>query len=295
VPAHRAAAAAPEVSPHGGFPIRRAPAPPARAVLVSIPHYGTDSLPGIDTADYRAPRFATFRYGYTDAFAREIHGRLHEAGALLLATPYSRLFVDVNRARDDFDIDGDAVRSQRGVIRTHVRDDEPVFARPLSVAAAQRTLARFYDPYHLALRDGLARLRREFGHAVLLDAHTASGPRMLGHEVVIGTRRGATCSTALAEGLASVVRDHGFQCRFDVPGYVGGHIVRSYGARDGAVQAVQVEFNALRIVGAGRREFVDAARRGTLPQHDAGALARCAACMRDVVARAGALAGAPAG
>ena len=281
VPDSRAIPAAPA---RGVFPIRRAPAAPARPVLVSVPHYGTDAIPGIVDDDYRSPRLRSFRFGYTDPFAREIYGRVHEAGATLLATPYSRLFVDVNRARGDFELHRGEVRSRRGVIRTHVRDDAPVFRRPLGAAAAERMLTRFYDPYHRALREELRRLCGDFGHAVLLDAHTASGPRIRAHEVVIGTRRGATCSAALADGLAGVVREHGFECRFDVPGYVGGHIVRTYGAREGAVQAVQLEFNALRIMRVERGEFVAAVSRGTLPAHDRAALERCAACVRDAVA-----------
>jgi len=265
------------------FPILRVPAAPGIPVLVSIPHYGTDSVPGVCEDDYREARYRGLRYGYTDPFAREIYGRVHERGATLLATPYSRLFVDLNRARDDFTLDGGAVRSQRGVIRTHLRGDAPLFRRGLCAASAERQLACYYDPYHHALRGELDRLRRAFRHAVLLDAHTASAPRMAEHEVVIGTRRGATCSPALAEGLAVIVRGHGFRCRFDVPGYAGGHIVRSHGRRDGAVQAVQLEFNALRLLGTNRHDFVAARRRGAPPPHDPGALARCVACVHEAL------------
>ncbi len=264
-------------------PILREPLAAPAPVVVSIPHFGTDPLPGIAAADYREPRFETFRHGYTDPFAAQIYGNLDLAGASVLATPISRLFVDVNRRRDDFQVEQRVVRSVRGVVRTHVRAGVPIFRAPLHPDAAERRLAAFYDPYHAALAHRLARLRRRFGHTVLLDAHTASADRIAGHEVVIGTRRGTTCSTALAQGVAAVVRRHGFAVCFDVPGYAGGHIVRSHGTPAGPVEAIQVEVNAVRIMGTPRRAWTEARRRGEMPSHDVVALSRLAACMRDVV------------
>ncbi|PYN04562.1 MAG: hypothetical protein DME02_21515 [Candidatus Rokuibacteriota bacterium] len=97
------------------FPIVRHPAPEtARPILVSVPHYGTQPLPGIAADDYREPSFATFAYGFADTFAADVYGELHEHGATVLATPLSRMFVDVNRRRDDFEHHEGAVRSRRG-------------------------------------------------------------------------------------------------------------------------------------------------------------------------------------
>lgn len=271
-------------SPGAAFPIVRDP--PAHAllpVLVSIPHYGTGSLPGVSVSDYSEPRFSAFPYGYVDAFARDIYGALHECGATVVATPFSRLFVDVNRARDDYELQSGAVRSTRGVVRTHIRDREALFRDPLRPEALERRLARFYDPYHALLAARLERLRRRFGHAVVLDAHTASATRLGEHEVVIGTRRGRTCSPAMARDMARIVRRHGFACSFDVPGYSGGHTVRRHGSPDGAVQALQIEFNATAIMGTPRDAYAQAQRLGAVPAHDAAGLARCIACMREAV------------
>lgn len=263
--------------------MRDPPADPVLPVIVSIPHYGTDAVPGVAAADYSEPRFASFRYGYVDPFARQIYGALHECGATVVATPISRLFIDVNRARDDFELHAGAVCSTRGVVRTHIRDREAVFRSPLCPDVLERRLASFYDPYHALLASRLDQLRARFGNAVVLDAHTANAARLDGHEVVVGTRRGRSCAPALADGVAAIVRGHGFACSFDVPGYSGGHTVRRHGSPDGAVQAVQIEFNAIRIMGTSRHEYAEARRLGTLPAHDAACLARCIACMREVV------------
>ena len=86
------------------FPIIRQPVAATRApVLVSVPHYGTQPLPHITRDDYGEPWFETFPYGFADTFVGELYGDLHEHGATVLATPFSRMFVDVNRRRDDFE------------------------------------------------------------------------------------------------------------------------------------------------------------------------------------------------
>src|SRR5262249_41612386 len=84
------------------FPIVRRPASGRRAARgVGGPHSGPPPLPQPTPADYREPPFATFAYGFADAFASDVYGALHEHGATVLATPLSRMFVDVNRRRDD--------------------------------------------------------------------------------------------------------------------------------------------------------------------------------------------------
>src|SRR5215208_3363244 len=112
------------------FPIVRRPAGHRRTpILVSVPHYGTQPLPDVTSEDYREPRFATFAYGFADAFVGDVYADLHEDGATVLATPFSRMFVDVNRRRDDFEVHDGEVRSRRGVVRTHTMRETPIFTR----------------------------------------------------------------------------------------------------------------------------------------------------------------------
>ena len=108
------------------FPIVRHPGPDVRTpILVSVPHYGTLPLPHITRDDYAEPWFETFAYGFADTFVGDLYSNLHELGATVLATPFSRMFVDVNRRRDDFERHGGEVRSRRGVVRTHTMRDAP--------------------------------------------------------------------------------------------------------------------------------------------------------------------------
>ena len=228
------------------FPIVRHPAPGTRTpVLVSVPHYGTEPLPRITRDDYREPSFETFAYGFADTFVGDLYADVYKDGATVLATPFSRIFVDVNRRRDDFEHKDGEVRSRRGVVRTHTMRDAPIFARPLALADLEERLRTFYDPYYAALERLLTELRDAYGYAMLLDGHTGSPRRMKDHQVIIGTRHDATCAPELAATAAAIFTRHGFEVHQNVSGYTGGNIVATYGQpRTRRVLALQLEINA---------------------------------------------------
>ena len=139
------------------FPIIKHPATEsALPILVSIPHYGTESLPNMTEGDYSEPWFSTFAYGFADTFVGDLYSDLHHQGATVLATPLSRIFVDVNRRRDDFTEEDGFVRSKRGVVRTHTIRDAAIFTEPLHPTQLETRLATFYDPYYDALDTMLA-------------------------------------------------------------------------------------------------------------------------------------------
>src|SRR3989338_8268519 len=171
------------------FLIVRHPVPGKRTpVLVSVPHYGTQPLPHITRDDYCEPWFETFAYGFAYTFVGDLYSDLHEGGATVLATPFSRMFVDVNRRRDDFEHHDGEVRSRRGVVRTHTMRDAPIFRRPLGLADLEARLQALYDPYYAALGRLLGGLQHAYGYALLLDGHTGSPRRMKDRQVIIGTR-----------------------------------------------------------------------------------------------------------
>jgi N-formylglutamate deformylase len=267
------------------FPIVRRPAPDRReAIVVSVPHYGTQPLPQITPADYREPSFATFAYGFADAFARDLYGGLHEHGATVLATPLSRMFVDVNRRRDDVESRDGELWSKRGVVRTHTMRETPIFARPLTPTELEARLAAFYDPYYATLERLLGELRQAHGHAILLDGHTGSPRRMKNREVIIGTCHAATCERALASAVAQVFTRHGFDVHDNVSGYTGGNIVATFGRPHARLHALQLEVNASLLMTTTADEFIAQVRRGEIPDKNEGNIARVRACLRDVVA-----------
>jgi N-formylglutamate deformylase len=267
------------------FPILRAPAPGTRTpILVSVPHYGTEPLPGVTPGDYCEARFETFAYGFADLFASDLYGGLHAHGATVLATPYSRMFVDVNRRRDDFEREDGAVRSSRGVVRTHTMRGVPIFARPLTPADLEARLQALYDPYYAALARLLGELRETHGYAILLDAHTGSPRRMQDHEVILGSCREATCAPELTKTVAAAFRRHGFTVHENVSGYTGGNIVASHGRPHTGVHALQLEINASLLTTTSREELIALITRGGMPDKAEATIARLRECLRETLA-----------
>ncbi len=268
------------------FPIVRHPAPGTRTpVLVSVPHYGTEPLPHITRDDYREPWFETFAYGFADTFVGDLYADLHEQGATVLATPFSRMFVDVNRRRDDFEHHDGEVRSRRGVVRTHTMRDAPIFARPLALADLEVRLQTLYDPYYATLERLLTELRQAYGYALLLDGHTGSPRRMKDHQVIIGTCQDATCAPQLAATIAAIFTRHGFEVHENVSGYTGGNIVATYGEpRTRRVHALQLEINASLLMTTTREEFIAQVTRGEIPEKAEENVARIRQCLREVLA-----------
>jgi N-formylglutamate deformylase len=268
------------------FPIVWHPAPDQRTpVLVSVPHYGTEALPHITQADYGEPWFETFAYGFADTFVGDLYADLHEHGATVLATPFSRMFVDVNRRRDDFEHHDGEVRSRRGVVRTHTTRDVPIFARPLGLEDLEDRLRALYDPYYATLDRLLGDLHAAYGHALLLDGHTGSPRRMKDHQVIIGTRHDATCARPLVATMAAVFRRHGFEVAENISGYIGGNIVATCGQPDvRQVHAIQVEVNASLLMTTPREEFIARITRGEVPDKAEENIARIRACLHEIVA-----------
>jgi N-formylglutamate amidohydrolase len=270
----------------GAFPIVRHPAPGKRTpVLVSVPHYGTQPLPHITRDDYSEPWFETFPYGFADTFVGDLYSDLHEHGATVLATPFSRMFVDVNRRRDDFEHADGEVRSRRGVVRTHTMRDVAIFTRPLALGDLEDRLRTLYDPYYATLDGLLDQLRDVYGYAMLLDGHTGSPRRMKDHQVIIGTRHDATCAPPLVAAVAEIFTRHGFEVHENVSGYTGGNIVATYGhPGTRRVHALQLEINASLLMTTSRDEFIAHVSRGGIPEKAQENIARVRQCLGEVLA-----------
>ena len=267
------------------FPIVRRPASGARApIVVSVPHYGTEALPQVTREDYCEPRFETFAYGFADTFACDLYGDLHRHGATVLATPVSRMFVDVNRRRDDFEQRDGAVCSKRGVVRTHTMRDVAIFAHPLTPAELEARLRALYDPYYATLERLLAEARAAHGYAILLDAHTGSPRRMGDHEVILGTCRASTCGPELTRTVAAIFSRHGFRVADNVSGYTGGNIVATYGRPHAGVHALQLEINASLLMTTSREELIALITRGGVPDRAEATITRLRECLRETLA-----------
>ena len=213
-------------------------------LLISLPHDGSEIPAAIAArmteSAHRAPD--------TDWHVSRLYGFARELGASMLAPRYSRYVVDLNRSPDDVSLYPG--QNTTGLCPIVQFCGEPVYQdgeEPTPEEIASR-VERYWQPYHAALRDELARIRALHGRVVLWEGHSIRGevPFLFDGrlpDLNLGTAGGASCAPALQGRLEGVLAA---QSRYDwvVNGrFKGGYITRNYGEPANGVDAVQLEIS----------------------------------------------------
>jgi N-formylglutamate deformylase len=258
------------LSANARIPLRFTPGHTWSPLVISFPHVGL-AWPH----DLRPKPQVDFARN-ADYEVQTLYGDVAPLGVATISAVYSRLVVDLNRAPDDVPRElvpdhpaprprrkpGEPAsdpfhdprepwdRPGRGVVwasavsagaGASIRILEP----PLPYRAFASRIERYHAPYYAALSILLERRRRQFGYAVLLDAH--SMPSTVGLDLVLGTLDGESASEDLVTAalsalqaereqpnapLLSVKRDHPYR---------GGELVRRFGRPAEGLHAFQLE------------------------------------------------------
>lgn len=108
---------------------------------------------------------------------------------------------------------------------------------------------------------------------------------MKDHQVIIGTRHGATCAPQIAATVAAIFTRRGFEVHQNVSGYTGGNIVATFGRPETRrVHALQLEINASLLMTTSREEFIAQISRGGIPEKAEANIARVREGLREVLA-----------
>jgi len=209
-------------------------------LILSIPHAG------LELRDCEA-RFVSPWLARRDAdwHLPALYDFADDLGATVIQTSISRSIIDVNRNPDGLSLYPGQATTE--LCPTTTFDGEPLYRdgeAPGAEEIAERR-ARYYAPYHEALRIEIARLRAKHARVALYDAHSIRSiiPRLFEGELPIfnlGTNSGRSCSASLRDRLTETLAASGRS--FMVDGrFKGGWITRSFGAPDTGVEAVQLE------------------------------------------------------
>ena len=124
----------------------------------------------------------------------------------------------------------------------------PLFREGQVPTAAERAtyLEHIWKPYHQTLQQELARLKDEFGYALLFDAHSIRShvPHLFEGRLPdfnLGTFNGASCDPALASELEAICAGYPAYSHVLNGRFKGGHITRDYGSPADNIHAVQLE------------------------------------------------------
>jgi formiminoglutamase len=210
-------------------------------LVVSIPHGGTEIPPDLE------PRLVSPWLARKDAdwWLERLYDFAGDLGATVIRTGMSRTVIDVNR--DPSGVSLYPGQATTGLCPTETFDGEPLYRagqEPDAAEIADRR-ARFFDPYHAALRGELDRLVARHGKVVLYDAHSirSRAPRLFDGELPqfnVGTNSGAACAPALAAAVEAACDATGLP-RVTDGRFKGGWITRHYGQPEQGVHAVQME------------------------------------------------------
>ncbi len=220
------------------FTLYRGSAP----LLVSLPHDGS-VLP-----DELAARMmpTARRVPDTDWHVARLYAFARELGASMIVPLYSRYVVDLNRPSDNASLYPG--QNTTGLCPVLQFSGEPIYQageEPHRDEIAQR-IESYWQPYHEALTNEIARLRATHGRVVVWEGHSIRSvvPFLFEGQLPdfnLGTAGGASCSAALQDKLIEVLaaqRD----CTHIANGrFKGGYITRHYGRPDQGVDAIQLE------------------------------------------------------
>ncbi len=238
-----------------------APETSAQPLLITSPHSGSHYPQHFLTAsrlDAHAIRQSE------DMFVADLFAGVETLGASLLAARLPRAYLDLNRApfeleqelfEDDlpsqFNSKSLRARAGLGIVPRLVAENTPIYSGKLAFAEAEHRIEKFYTPFHAALVGKLDELHRQFGVAILIDAHSMPSQAARQHDgrpkrphidIVLGTRHGSACHGALTGLIESFLKASGLSVARNQP-YAGGYITEHYGRPDAGVHAIQIEIN----------------------------------------------------
>jgi N-formylglutamate deformylase len=217
--------------------VRRGAAP----LLLCMPHTGNDIPPALEAA-LVSPWLARKD---TDWWVERLYAFAEDLDASIVRTGISRTVIDTNR--DPSGVSLYPGQATTELCPTTTFDGEPLY-RGGSAPSAQDIAARrreFFEPYHHAVRQEIARLRARHPAIVLYDCHSIRSriPRLFTGTLPhfnIGTFAGASCAPALTQRIEQLC-DQADLSRVTNGRFKGGYTTRHYGRPQDGVHALQME------------------------------------------------------
>jgi N-formylglutamate amidohydrolase len=227
-------------------------------LLVSVPHDGRRLPELIEKRMTPAGRDIPD----TDWHAARLYDFAHEVGASMIVANYSRYVVDLNRPPDDAALYEGQISTGICPGKTFAGDDLYTDEGSVGAAESEERIDTFWSPYHQFIETKLFALRKQFGYALLWDAHSIPSqvPRLFNGELPvlnIGTNDGDSCSPAIADKVFGIAKSSGYDSVMNGR-FKGGYITRHHGDPQNNVHAIQLEIAQRAYMEEDTREFDEA-------------------------------------
>lgn len=210
-------------------------------LLISMPHIGTFLPPDIKGR----MTDAALKLPDTDWHVDKLYWFAMEMGASILMPTHSRYVVDLNRPPDDQELYAGQVKT--GLCPLETFDGKEIYKEgeePDDIEKLNR-IGAYWEPYHESLSMELARLKKEFGCAILYDAHSIKSvvPRLFEGclpDLNLGSAKGTSCAPELADAALKAASGQGYSTVLNGR-FVGGYITRHYGQPQNNIHSLQME------------------------------------------------------
>lgn len=211
-------------------------------LLVSMPHIGTDIPP--ELRDAYVPR--ALGVEDTDWHLDRLYNFLPALGATVLRPRYSRYVIDLNRPPDDAPMYPGASNTE--LCPTRFFTGDALYREGCAPSPEERARRRalYWQPYHDALAQEIARIKAEHGYVLLWDAHSIRSeiPWLFDGvlpDLNIGTANGASADASVALAVQAAAARYSDVSHVLNGRFKGGYITRHYGNPAAHVHAVQLE------------------------------------------------------
>lgn len=213
-----------------------------RPILISMPHNGIQ-IPQEQLALMTKSAKAMVD---TDWYLDQLYQFAVDNGCYLINPKYSRYVIDLNRPQDDQNLYPGQDTTE--LCPTTQFNKQPIYQlgkEPTAHDIGER-VEKYWQPYHAKLQTTLAYLKKNFGTALLFEAHSIKSevPRFFDGKLPdfnFGDYNHNSCSNKLIDqitnwcpqGFSKVVNGR----------FKGGYITRAYGKPNRNIHAIQLELS----------------------------------------------------
>ncbi len=209
-------------------------------LILSMPHPGTGLPPEVAAQLNERGRLLED----TDWHMRRLYAFAEERWRpSVIEATLSRYVIDLNR--DPSGVSLYPGQATTELAPTTTFDGAPIWRIPPDADETTRRRMLYFEPYHAALKDEIARVTARHGFCLLYDCHSIKSlvPRLFPGKLPmlnLGTADGLSCAPAVQaaaeRAMAASGLSHVANGRFK-----GGWITRAYGRPAQAVHAIQME------------------------------------------------------
>ena len=207
-------------------------------ILISIPHCGTLFPSGLG--------IKTSICSDTDWFLEHLYDFAPEMGIGIIHAKYARYVVDLNRNPTSVPLYNDG-RILTDAIPTTQFDGTALYEFPPTQEQKQERIRNYFTPYHDAVAHKLEELRKQFGWALLFDAHSIKRhvptiQKAPFPDLILGSNDQRSASPNIIGKTWEFLNRSKYSCTHNTP-FKGGYITRYFGHPQKNIHALQLEMS----------------------------------------------------